>query len=364
MKAAVLREYNQPLSIEEVELLPPQEGEIKVRYAASGVCHSDLTRIQGQRHSSLPIVLGHEAAGTVVEVGPGVTSLAPGDHVVLSFMYTCGNCYYCHVGRPNLCQLGIRMLREGTMADGTTRLRKGSEVLYHMVVSSFAEYGIVPARCAVKIPEDVPLDKAALIGCGVLTGTGAVFNRAKVEAGSSVLVIGTGGVGLNAIQAAVIAGATKIIAVDISKTKLEMALEFGATHVIDASKTDPVQEAKLLTGSNGVDYAFEVIGNPVTIRQAYDATRVGGTTVVVGVAHQEAEVRINALEIPFQEKILTGSMYGGTRPEIDVNRLIELYRMKKLKLEPLVTKTYGLEEINGAFDDMEKGMLARGLIVY
>lgn len=364
MKAAVLRGYNQPLTIEEVELLPPREGEIKVRFAASGVCHSDLTRIQGQRPSSLPIVLGHEAAGTVVEVGPGVTKFAPGDHVVLLFLYRCGKCHQCTIGRPNLCQVGAKILAEGTLLDGTTRLRKGHEVLYHMVVSSFGEYGVLPQECAVKIPEDVPLDKAALIGCGVLTGTGAVFNKAKVQPGSSVMVMGAGGVGLNVVQAAAVAGATKIIAVDKVRSKLDLALEFGATHVVDASRVDPVEEVKRLTGGNGADYSFEVIGHPATIRQTYDATCTGGMAIVIGVAHHQAEVNIYAMSLPFHEKILTGSFYGGTRGDIDVQRLVELYRQGKLKLDPLITKTYGLEEINDAFADMEQGKLARGLVVY
>ncbi|MBX6378431.1 MAG: Zn-dependent alcohol dehydrogenase [Clostridia bacterium] len=364
MKAAVLHNYREPLRVQEVELLPPQKGEIKVRFAASGVCHSDYTRIRGDRPSSLPIVLGHEAAGIVEEVGPDVTDLQPGDHVVLTFLYSCGKCSYCLTGRGHLCPEGLRLLTQGTMVDGTTRLRVDGRVAYHMVVSSFGEYGVLPERCAVKIPSDVPLDKAALVGCGVLTGTGAVLNTAKVEPGSSVVVIGCGGVGLNAIQAAALCGAGKVIAVDVVPRKLEMARQFGATHTVDASQEDPVERVRALTGGDGADYAFEVIGNPKTIRQAYDCVRRGGKAVVVGVSPATAEVSINAMGIPFSEKVLTGSFYGSMRGGVDVARIIDLYLQKRLRLDQLVTRTYRLEQINEAFEDLERGELARGVILY
>ena len=234
MKAAVLRAYRAPLSIEEIDLLPPKSGEIRVRYAASGVCHSDMGRIEGARASSLPIVLGHEASAYVEELGPGVTGFEIGDRVVLSFIYDCTECYFCRSGHPNLCEVGMGMLRNGTMPDGTTRLRKGDEVLHHMTVSSFAEQAVLPARCATKIPDDMSMDVAALIGCAVLTGTGAVFNAAPVSPGDSVLIIGAGGVGLNTVQAAAIAGATTIIVSDMNPEKLKLAQSFGATHLVDA----------------------------------------------------------------------------------------------------------------------------------
>lgn len=364
MKAAVLRGYREPLSLEDVDLLPPQAGEIRIRFAASGVCHSDMTRIEGARPSALPIVLGHEASAYVEDLGPGVSGLEVGDRVVLSFLYDCGRCYYCRTGHPNLCEVGMSMLRHGTMPDGTTRLRKGDEVLHHMAVSSFAEEAVVPARCATKIPDEMPMDVAALIGCAVLTGTGAVFNAAPVRPGDSVLVVGSGGVGLNAVQAAKIAGASVILVSDMNPDKLAMAKTFGATHVVDARSEDPVAKARELTGGRGVDFAFEAIGNKTTIRQCYDAIRPAGKAIVVGAAPVGSCCEIEALSLPFSEKVLTGSMYGGARPKLDVERLVDLYLSKRLRLDELISQTYRLDQINEAFHDLHEGRLARGLIRY
>lgn len=364
MKAAVLRAYRAPLSIEDIDLLPPKSGEIRVRFAASGVCHSDMGRIEGARASSLPIVLGHEASAYVEELGPGVTGFEIGDRVVLSFIYDCTECYFCRSGYPNLCEVGMGMLRNGTMPDGTTRLRKGDEVLHHMTVSSFAEQAVLPARCATKIPDDMSMDVAALIGCAVLTGTGAVFNAAPVSPGDSVLVIGAGGVGLNTVQAAAIAGATTIIVSDMNPEKLKLAQSFGATHLVDARNEDPVAKAKELTQGRGVDFAFEAIGNKVTIQQCYDALRSAGKAIVVGVAEAGHCCEIEAQTLPFTEKTLTGSMYGGARPGLDVERLIDLYSSKRLRLDELISQTYRLEQINEAFHDLHEGRLARGLIRY
>lgn len=364
MKAAVLRQYGAPLSLEDLDLLPPQDGEVLVRFAASGVCHSDMTRIEGKRPSALPIVLGHEAAGHVEQVGPGVTHLVPGDRVVLSFLYDCGQCYYCCSGRPNLCEVGRGILRGGTMPNGTTRLRKGDEEIHHMVVSSFAEKGVVPARCAVKIPDEVPLEAAALIGCGVLTGTGAVFNTASVRPGDSVLVVGTGGIGLNVVQGAKIAGASVIAVSDLNPDKLATAREFGATHLIDARTEDPIAAARNLTQGRGVDHAFEAIGNTHTIRQCYDAVRPGGKAVVVGIAEVGACCEVEAISLPMTEKILTGSFYGSYRPRLDVERLVDLYRSNRLRLDELISRRYRLDQINDAFHDLHSGILTRGVISY
>ena len=364
MKAAVLRQYGAPLSLEDLDLLPPQDGEVLVRFAASGVCHSDMTRIEGKRPSALPIVLGHEAAGHVEQVGPGVTHLVPGDRVVLSFLYDCGQCYYCCSGRPNLCEVGRGILRGGTMPNGTTRLRKGDEEIHHMVVSSFAEKGVVPARCAVKIPDEVPLEAAALIGCGVLTGTGAVFNTASVRPGDSVLVVGTGGIGLNVVQGAKIAGASVIAVSDLNPDKLATAREFGATHLIDARTEDPIAAARSLTQGRGVDHAFEAIGNKHTIRQCYDAVRPGGKAVVVGIAEVGACCEVEAISLPMNEKILTGSFYGSYRPRLDVERLVDLYRSNRLRLDELISRRYRLDQINDAFHDLHSGILTRGVISY
>lgn len=363
MKAAVLRAYGQPLSIEDVDLLPPQDGEVMIRYAASGICHSDMTRMQGKRPSALPIVLGHEASGYVEEIGPGVTGLAKGDRVVLSFLYDCGRCFYCCSGRPNLCEVGMGMLKNGTMPDGTTRLRRCTEVIHHMVISSFAEYGVVPARCVTKIPDSVPMESAALIGCAVLTGTGAVFNTGEVRPGDSILVVGSGGVGLNVIQGAAIAGASVILVSDINPEKLAIAREFGATHTIDAREQDPVAAARSLTQGRGVDFAFEAIGHKATIRQCYDAIRPGGKAIVVGASEAGSCCEIEALTL-IQEKVLTGSFYGGARPRLDVERLTQLYGAGRLKLDELITRTYSLDQINEAFHDLHDGTLARGLIRY
>lgn len=363
MKAAVLRAYGQPLSIEDVDLLPPQDGEVMIRYAASGICHSDMTRMQGKRPSALPIVLGHEASGYVEEIGPGVTGLAKGDRVVLSFLYDCGRCFYCCSGRPNLCEVGMGMLKNGTMPDGTTRLRRCTEVIHHMVISSFAEYGVVPARCVTKIPNSVPMKSAALIGCAVLTGTGAVFNTGEVRPGNSILVVGSGGVGLNVIQGAAIAGASVILVSDINPEKLAIAREFGATHTIDAREQDPVAAARSLTQGRGVDFAFEAIGHKATIRQCYDAIRPGGKAIVVGASEAGSCCEIEALTL-IQEKVLTGSFYGGARPRLDVERLTQLYGAGRLKLDELITRTYSLDQINEAFHDLHDGTLARGLIRY
>lgn len=364
MKAAVLREYGQPLSIEDLDLLPPGPGEVRVRFAASGVCASDMTRIQGKRASSLPIVLGHEASGYVEELGPGVTGLAPGDRVVMSFVYDCGECFYCRAGQPNLCEVGLDMLRLGHMPDGTTRLRRGDEVIHHMVVSSFAEYGVVPARCAIRIPDSMPMDAAALIGCAVLTGTGAVFNTGKVRPGESVMVVGTGGVGLNIIQGAAIAGAGKIIAVDINPDKLDIARQFGATHTIDAGKTDPVTAARELTGGRGVDYALEALGHTKTVEQCFAAVRKGGKAIVVGVGEAGTCCELDILTMALQEKSVAGCFYGSTRPRPDVERLAQFYEDGRLKLDELITRDYRLDQVNAAFDDLRSGVLARGLIRY
>ncbi|MCB1342870.1 MAG: Zn-dependent alcohol dehydrogenase [Pseudooceanicola sp.] len=364
MKAAVLRAYNEPLSIETLDLMPPRTGEVRVRYAASGVCHSDMTRIEGKRPSALPIVLGHEASAYVEEVGPGVDDLVPGDRVVMSFLYDCGRCYYCRSGHPNLCEVGIGMLRGGKLADGTTRFRKGDEEIHHMTVSSFAEQSVVPARCATKIPDEVPMDVAALIGCGVLTGSGAVFNAAMVRPGDSLLVVGAGGVGLNAVQAAAISGARVILVSDLNEDKLAMARDFGATHTVNPSQTDPVALAKELTGGRGVDFAIEALGNKHTIRQCYDAIRPAGKAIVLGAAEADSCCEIPSLTLPFTEKVLTGSMYGSARPRLDVERLVNLYLDRKLRLDELISKSYRLDQINEAFHDLHGGKLARGLIRY
>ncbi len=363
MKAAVLYELNQPVVVEELELEKPKEREVLVKMVASGVCHSDLSVTNGTIPLPLPIVLGHEGAGIVEEVGPGVTAVKPGDHVILSWVPNCGQCSFCAMGRSYLCEARA-LTRGGTMLDGTRRIRKGTKEYNHMLgVSTMATHTVVPEISLVRIDPDIPLREAALIGCGVMTGVGAVINTAKVEPGSRVAVFGAGGVGLNVIQGAVLASAETIIAVDLLDRKLQFAKQFGATHLINASREDPVQKIKDLTGG-GVDYAFEAIGHGAVITQAYQATRRGGTTVVIGVAAPGVQASIPANTLVLEEKTLKGSYYGSARVQVDIPRLIRLYKSGRLKLGELISNTYPLEDINKAFEDLQKGENARGVLVH
>jgi len=364
MKAAVFHHPHEPLSLEELELLPPQRNEVTVRMAATGVCHSDLHFIDGVLPHPAPAVLGHEGAGVVEGVGEGVTYVQPGDHVILSFIPSCGQCPYCVAGRPNLCTAGNRAAARGTLLDGTTRLRRDGQEVYHMTCTAcFAERAVVPESGVIKIREEMPLDRASLIGCGVMTGVGAVINTARVQAGSVVAVIGCGGVGLNVVQGAALAGAAKIIAIDLSDYKLELAQQFGATHAVNAAGDPDVPGAVRRLSPGGADYAFEVIGRPETMRQAYDATRRGGMTVVVGLAPADAELSIPAGSL-MQEKVLTGSSYGGARPRIDMPKLVDLYLAGRLKLDELISRRYPLDGINEAFQALRDGEVARSIIEF
>lgn len=365
MQAAVFYEHNAPLIVEDIQIDGPKRTEVLVKVAASGVCHSDLSVMNGNiPFPSPPAVLGHEGAGIVEEVGADVTGVKPGDHVILSWRPSCGRCSYCVTGRPQLCQTGGLELMQGYLPDGTSRLHKGDTEIKHFTgVSSFAEYAVVPESGTVKIRPDVPLEAAALVGCGVMTGVGAVINTAKVEPGTSVAVIGCGGVGLNTIQGAVLAGAEKIIAIDLNPMKLELATHFGATHCVNPKDGDPVTQVLGLTDGLGADYAFEVIGRSDTAVQAYNSIRPGGTAVVVGVAKPDDMMTIPTISL-LQEKTLKGSIYGSARPSVDMPRLLNLYMNKRLKLDELVSRRIKLEEINAAFDWMEKGEVARSVIMY
>lgn len=363
-KAVVCREWNKPVVVEEVTVESPRRGEVMVKIAACGVCHSDLSATNGTIPMPPPTVLGHEAAGTIVEVGEGVSELTVGDPVVISWIAICGKCRYCVMGRPALCDNGQRAAM--TLPDGTRRVKdkSGNELNHFAGVAVMAEYATLPVENIIKIDASVPLDKAALVGCAVMTGVGAAINTAKVEPGSSVAVFGAGGIGLNVIQGAALAGASTIIAVDMADKKLEMAQQFGATHVVNPSSDgDAVQKIIALSGG-GADYAFEAIGLPATIQQTYACVRKGGTAVVVGVAKMMDQVQLGAFMMPFQEKVLTGSMYGSARPSTDFPRLLDLYKAHRLKLDELVTATYKIEDINRAFDDMQHGVNARGVILF
>jgi S-(hydroxymethyl)glutathione dehydrogenase/alcohol dehydrogenase len=362
MKAAVLYEARTPLVVETVDLDDPKEGEVLVRLASAGVCHSDYHVMKGEWTLPLPMVLGHEAAGVVEKVGSGVTQVKPGDHVILNFRPNCGWCRYCAIGRPVLCN-GADTLR-WMMFDGTVRLHKGGQDIYHFArTASFAEYAVVPQSGAVPVRRDMPLDKACLVGCSVMTGIGAVINTAKVQPGSSVVVIGCGGIGLNVIQGAALAGAERIIAVDVLENKLAYAREFGATDIIDASSGDTAARVRDLT-DGGADYAFEAIGNSRTILQAYESTRLGGVTTIVGMAPEDDQVTINALSIPRTEKVIMGSWYGSARPWVDLPKMVDLYLSGRIKIDPLISRTYRLEEINPAYDALEKGEVARSILVF
>jgi S-(hydroxymethyl)glutathione dehydrogenase/alcohol dehydrogenase len=362
IKAAVCYKPNVPLSVETLELDEPKEGEVLVRLVSAGVCHSDYHVMVGEWNPPLPMVLGHEAAGVVEKVGSGVTLSRPGDHVILNFRPNCGWCKFCTAGRPVLCN-GAASPR-WVMFDGTVRLHKGDEDIYHFArTASFAEYAVVPQSGAVPVRKDMPLEKACLVGCAVMTGVGAVVNTAKVPAGSSVLVIGCGGIGLNVIQGAKLAGAEKIIAVDLLENKLAFAREFGATHIVDGSSGDTVERILHMT-DGGVDYAFEAIGYSKTIEQAYEATGMGGTTVVVGMAPEDDNLTISALSLPRTEKVIMGSWYGGARPWIDLPKMVDLYLDGRLQIDPMISRYYPLDEINTAYDALANGEVARSILRY
>jgi S-(hydroxymethyl)glutathione dehydrogenase/alcohol dehydrogenase len=365
MKAAVLAEEGQALEVRELALSPPGPHEVTVRLAASGVCHSDLSVIDGVLPVPLPAVLGHEGAGVVEAVGQGVTRVKPGDHVVLSWLPSCGTCYYCGIGRPDMCDEAFSIQLSGTLPGGGMRLSdRGLPVHHFLGTSSFAERAVVAEQAAIPIPADVPLDRAALVGCAVTTGYGAVVHTAQVQAGSSVAVLGLGGVGLSILQAARLRGARQIIAIDRVPAKLELARRLGATDLVDASDTDDVVSPVLdLTEGRGSDYAFEAIGRPRTIESAYAMTRKAGMAVVVGIAAPHEEITLNAFAIPSASRILTGSWYGQSKPEVDVPAILALYMAGRLDLDSLISRRYRLEEINEAFSELRRGETARGVVV-
>ena len=361
-KAAVLYQPNTPLVIEELDLQEPGDGEVLVKINAAGVCHSDYHVMKGEWGSPLPVVLGHEGAGIVEQIGSGVKNVKVGDHVILNFRPNCGWCGHCVRGQPVLCN-GSETPRNEMFSGGSRLSLKGKTIHHFARTSCFSQYAVVQESGAVPVRDDMPLDKAALIGCAVMTGVGAVINTAKVEPGSSVVVLGCGGVGLNCVQGALLAGADRIIAVDIKQNKLDYAIEFGATDVINSSNQDPVEMVHELT-KGGADFAFEALGRSETIGQAYGCIRPGGKAVVVGMAPEGDEVPIDALSLPRLEKTLMGSYYGSARPWIDLPRLVDLYLSKRLRVDELVTRTYPLEQINVAYDALAQGEVARSIIVF
>jgi S-(hydroxymethyl)glutathione dehydrogenase/alcohol dehydrogenase len=360
--AAVLYEAKKPLVVEDVELLEPGPHEVQVRWVANGVCHSDLHVMTGDYPHPLPVILGHEAAGVVEKIGPGVETVTPGDHVCSSYIPSCGRCWYCIGGQPTMCAL--RDKPRWFMLDGTSRFRKNGQPLHHFLqVAGYATHSVLPEQSVIPIRKDAPLDLACLVSCGVLAGAGPVFNRAKVPPGASVAVFGCGGVGLNTIQAARMVGAGKIIAVDVNKQKLTWAEEFGATHAVDASTEDPVARVHAISGMGGVDFAFEVVGTQKTIEQALASTHRGGTCVVVGVSPAGTRLSIDPGML-LQQRVLTGTSFGGGHQRTDVPLLLDLFMDGKYQLKELVSRRLPLAELNHAFDLMKRGEVKRSVIVY
>ncbi len=361
IRAAVLYEANSPLSIETVDLDPPGHNEVLVKMVATGICHSDLHIIKGHDPSPFPVVLGHEGGGIIEETGPGVTDLRPGDHVVLPAMFTCGKCRYCVEGEPALCSEALPAHLMGSLPGGGKRLHKNGlplNVFYSQ--GSFAEYVVVHERTAVKVRDDAPLDVVCLLSCAISTGVGCIVNRARIRTGENVVTYGCGGVGLSVIMGAKLSGAGKIIAVDLIDWKLDLARELGADFTVNASKEDPQQRILEITGG-GADYSIESIGSIPAIQQAFASIHSGGTCVLVG-----APPMTELLELaPFEfllGKTLTGTLLGNARSRIDIPRYVDLYMDSKLPIEKLVSGYCRLEDINGAFLDLEEGRVIREIV--
>jgi S-(hydroxymethyl)glutathione dehydrogenase/alcohol dehydrogenase len=360
MKAAVLHEVGAPLVVEEIDIEPPRAGEVLVRLGASGVCRSDWHLARGVHATPLPVVLGHEGAGIVEAIGQGVTEVRPGDHVVLSWLPYCGRCRFCRDDRPVLCA-DLAWSEAGTMRDGTTRLRHGGGRVHHSTASTFAEKTVVPAQTAIPIDPSVPAAQAALVGCAVLTGFGAVRNTARVRAGRSVAVIGCGGVGLSIVQAAALAGAAPIVAVDAAPAKRALARDLGATEAVAAGDGEGAVRRAL---GGGADYVFEAVGEPETIALALRLVGRGGTAVLVGLAPPAARTPIDPLSLVFEERTVTGCLYGSCVPPRDIPAVLDLARAGRLRLDRLVGATCGLEGINDAFERLARGDTARTVVLF
>jgi alcohol dehydrogenase len=370
-RAAVLRErglpppyaQSRPLAIEELELDPPGPGEVLVEMGAAGLCHSDLSVIDGTRLWPLPIVLGHEACGVVREAGAGV-DLRDGDHVVCSFLPACGTCPMCAAGRASLCEPGVAANRAGTLLRGAVRFHEGNNgamVRHHSGVAGYSQFSVVARESVVKIDADLPMETAVLFGCAVMTGVGTVVNTARVAAGTSVVVFGAGGVGLAAIMGAKAVGASPIVAVDRVASKLDLATRCGATHVVNAGETDAIAAVRDIT-RGGVDTAFEAVGDEKVIAQAFAATRRGGRTVAIGLTHPDRMLTIPALTVTAEERILMGSYMGSCVPQRDIPRFIAMYRAGLLPVDLLRTSIIALDDVNAGFDRLDRGEVARQVI--
>jgi S-(hydroxymethyl)glutathione dehydrogenase/alcohol dehydrogenase len=363
MKAAVMYEVNKPLKVEEVTLDEPQEHEVLVKHVATGVCHSDLHFMKGEMPMPLPVVPGHEGAGIVEKVGPGVTTLKPGDHVVMMVSFSCGKCRYCVEGRPTRCVENLPIMMMATLPGGGKRLHKGDQELHHLFgLASYAEYAVVHERSAVKIREDAPLEVVCLLGCGTSTGIGAAINTTGIKAGESIVIYGCGGVGLSAVMGAKLAGAGIIIAVDTLDRKLQKAKELGADHLINASQEDPKAKVMELTGG-GADHALECIGNVDVMAQAFGSIHNGGKCIVVGMAPLGATLGIATWEFLLGKTII-GCVQGDIKAAVDIPRYVDLYMNGKLPIDKLITKSYSLDKINEAFEALEKGEVIRSVIKF
>jgi len=360
-KAVVMTGVNE-YSVQEIELDPPQADEVRVRMVATGICQSDNAVVVGKLPMPTPIVLGHEGAGVIEEIGTNVTNVKVGDHVITSFIPMCGKCYFCLHQEPWLCT--ATDLFTGMQPDGTSRVKlNGKYIGAFAALGNMAEQIVCPSMCVIPIDKKYDLKAAALVGCGVMTGAGAALNTAKVQPGSSVAIFGCGGVGLSALQGAKIAGGNPIIAVDLNDGKLEAAKQFGATHTVNASN-DPVAQIMEITGGIGVDYAFEVIGVPAVAAQAYAATRRGGTTCMVGAGSPTEEYKFNALEMPLSSKKVCGCIYGSTNAKVDFAKLLNFYETGQLDLDRMCSRTYKIDEVKEGFKDMIEGRNIRGVIVF
>ena len=372
IKAAVLEEIgaaqpyarSKPLRIDSVELQPPGRDEVLVKIRAAGLCHSDLSVIDGSRPRPLPMVLGHEAAGVIMETGPGVENFAPGDRIVLVFVPSCGHCIPCAGGRPALCEPGATANGEGTLISGARRLqRDGKPIHHHLGVSAFAEYAVVSKNSVVKIDPEISFEEAALFGCAVITGAGAVLNTAQVRAGSTVAVVGLGGVGLNSILGARLAGARQIIAIDLKDEKLALSQKLGATETFRADQPGCV--ARVREASNGgVDYAFEMAGSATALELAWQITARGGQTITAGLPHPDAKLSLPAVQIVSEERTLRGSYLGSCVPVRDIPAFVSLYRQGLLPVDELMVEKLALNEVNAAFDRLAAGETTRQIILF
>jgi Zn-dependent alcohol dehydrogenase len=359
MKAAVCYEFNKPLVLEDVTIVEPRAGEVKIRLAATAICHSDIHDWKGEMPGPTGFIGGHESAGYIEKVGDGVTSVKVGDTVVVSLLASCGKCYYCITGLPHLCEHRFDPPKEPRV-----RNKKGQPLDLKGNIGGFAEYVVVDHSQVVKVPKEIPLDRAALLACGVITGFGGVVNRAKVRPFQSVVVMGAGGVGINAVQGAAYVGAYPIIAVDVLESKLKMALDFGATHMVNAKNEKAVDEIRKLTDGHGADFVFVTVGSVAAIKQGMSFTGQRGTTALIGLPNYRDQFAFSPLEIIPTEKNIIGSFMGATNLKIDIPNLITLYQSGRLKLDELVTGRFSLDKINEAMALTEKGEGLRNVIMF